>query len=226
MMYKILLIEDDFDIKNIITTYFQKREITVVAASDGYRGLQLLNDEIDLVLLDIMMPGIDGYEVCKQIRQNLQCPIVFISALSEEENQLKAFEYGGDDYITKPFILSVLYAKCLAICKRQKGLEREIKVFHHLKIDYLNYQVFIDDMQLKLTHKEYLLLEFLTKNPYRVLEREQILNAIWGYDYFGDTRAVDTYIKRIRKKLGKYSFYIQTVFKIGYLFKDSDECEK
>ena len=125
----------------------------------------------------------------------------------------------------KPFLPSILYAKCLAICKRQDPQASNIKTFHHLQIDYTNHQVYIDSQQIEFTHKEYLLLEYLTKNPYRLLEREQILDAIWGYDYYGEARAVDTYIKKVRKKLGKYQYYIQTVFKVGYLFKDGEENE-
>lgn len=222
-MYKVLLIEDDKDIRDIIRLYFEKREFEVYEAYDGHMGLSLMNESFQLILLDIMMPGIDGYEVCFQLRQKSSCPIIFISALSEEESQLRAFELGGDDYIAKPFLPSVLYAKCLAICKRQSHIQTEAKEFNHLKIDYTNHQVYIDNQEIELTYKEYLLLEYFTKNPYQLLEREQILNAIWGYDYYGNARAVDTYVKLLRKKLGIYQYYIQTVVKVGYLFKDGEK---
>lgn len=199
-MYKVLLIEDDVDIREIIIKYFHKRDMEIIEAMDGYSGLSKMNDNIHLVLLDIMMPCIDGYEVCYWIRQKYQCPIIFISALSEEENQLKAFEYGGDDYISKPFLPSVLYAKCQAICKRQTMQNsQDIKKYGHLQIDYTNHQVYIDHQEIELTHKEYLLLEYLTQNAHQLLSREQILNKIWGYDYYGDGRAVDAYIKKLRK---------------------------
>lgn len=220
-----MVIEDEFHIRQIIKDYFSLKGIEVVEATQGYEALNIINETIDLILLDIMMPGIDGYEVCQQIRYQYQCPIIFISALSEEDNQLQAYQLGGDDYITKPFLPSILYAKCLAICKRQDPQAFNIKTFHHLQIDYTNHQVYIDSQHIEFTHKEYLLLEYLTKNPYRLLEREQILDAIWGYDYYGEARAVDTYIKKVRKKLGKYQYYIQTVFKVGYLFKDGEENE-
>ena len=222
---KVLLVEDEKLIRLFIVEYFSKQGAAVVEASDGYEALSLLDETYDIVLLDIMMPGIDGYEVCYQIRQSSQCPIVFMSALSEEENQLKAFQYGGDDYISKPFLPSVLYAKCLAICKRQQNTQSETKNFGKLNIDYLNHQVWLENEELSLTHKEYLLLEYLTKNAYQLLSREQILDALWGYDYYGDARAVDTYIKKVRKKLGKYQGYIQTVFKVGYVFKGGEDCE-
>ena len=158
-MYQILLIEDDFDIRQIIKTYFEKREIQIIEACDGFQGLALMNSQIQLVLLDILMPGIDGYEVCQQIRYQYQCPIIFISALSEEDAQLQAYQLGGDDYITKPFLPSLLYAKCLAICKRENPKNAYIKTFHHLQIDYTNHQVYVDHKQIEMTHKEYLLLE-------------------------------------------------------------------
>ena len=224
-MYKILLIEDDLDIRNIIVKYFDKRHIQVIEASDGHMGLSLMNKDIQLVLLDIMMPGIDGYEVCQQIRYHYQSPIIFISALSDEDNQLKAFELGADDFITKPFLPSVLYAKCFAICKRQVSNSSNYKTFSHIQIDYNNHEVLLDGQVLELTHKEYLLLEYFTKHSHQLLEREQILDAIWGYDYYGQARAVDTYVKKLRKKLGKYGNYIETVFKVGYVFKEGETHE-
>ena len=140
-MYKVLIIEDEFHIRQIIKDYFSLKGIEVVEATQGYEALSMINETIDLILLDIMMPGIDGYEVCQQIRYQYQCPIIFISALSEEDNQLQAYQLGGDDYITKPFLPSILYAKCLAICKRQDPQVSNIKTFHHLQIDYTNHQV-------------------------------------------------------------------------------------
>lgn len=222
MMYKILVIEDDVDIRHIIHRYFEKRNIDVIEAIDGHMGLSLINDDIDIVLLDIMMPGIDGYEVCQQIRNNYDCPIIFISALNEEENQLKAFELGADDYVSKPFLPSILYAKCHAILSRQNNYNHHIQTFGDIKIDYDNHDVWLKDEKLELTSKEYQLLKYLTQNKNQLLKREQILDAIWGYDYYGDGRAVDTYIKKLRKKLGDCSCYIRTVFKEGYIFKGGE----
>ncbi len=225
-MVKVLLIEDDKDIRDIITTYFSKRDIKIVEAMDGYIGLSKIDESIDLILLDIMMPGIDGLEVCYQIRQKYNSPIIFISALSEEETQLKAFELGADDYVAKPFLPSVLYAKCKAILNRLSPRLEEIKQFGNIRIDYLNHIVFINNEQVSLTHKEYLLLELFTKNYNVLLSREQILDAIWGYDYYGDGRVVDSFVKKLRKKLGDYSCYIITVFKTGYRFKVGEVYEK
>ncbi len=225
-MVNVLLIEDDHRIREIIRTYFTKKDINIVEAIDGYDGLSKINDSIDLILLDIMMPGIDGLEVCYQIRQKYSCPIVFISALSEEETQLKAFELGADDYVSKPFLPSVLYAKCMALCKRTIPVKTNVKQIGHLKIDSLGHQVWIDDELISLTNKEYLLLEYLINNNNILLSREQIIDDLWGYEFYGESRVVDTSIKNLRKKLGKYSFYIQTVIKAGYVFKVGDENEK
>lgn len=221
-MHTVLIIEDDYDIRQIVHRYFEKRHINVIEAIDGHMGLSLMNDTIDMVLLDIMMPGIDGYEVCQQLRKCYNCPIIFISALSEEENQLKAFELGADDYMSKPFLPSILYAKCQAILNRQNSQNRVLQTFGALKIDYDNHEVWVQDEKIELTSKEYRLLEYLCQNVHHLLKREQILDAIWGYDYYGDGRAVDTYIKKLRKKLGSCGCYIRTVFKEGYVFEGGE----
>ena len=225
-MVKILLIEDDNRIREIISTYFKKNNIDMIEAIDGYDGLSKMNESINLVLLDIMMQGIDGLEVCFQLRQKYSCPIVFISALSEEETQLKAYELGGDDYVSKPFLPSVLYAKCMALCKRSTLINDNVKEFGHLKIDFLSHQVWIDQEPITLTNKEYLLLEYLVSNYNVLLSREQIIDVVWGYEFYGESRVVDTSVKNLRKKLGKYNYYIQTVIKGGYRFKVGEDYEK
>lgn len=225
-MYKILIVEDEYHIRNIIHEYFAMKNIEVVEACNGYEALELMNDNVDLILLDIMMPGIDGYEVCKQLRMKSSKPIIFISALQEEQNQLMAYDLGADDYITKPFKPSLLYAKCLAIIKRDKKVEEDIITFGKIKLDKINHLLIIDEKLQVLANKEYELLSYLCQFEGRLLSREQILNHVWGYDYFGDGRAIDTYIKKLRKKLGKYSSYIQTVIKTGYMFKVVNNDEK
>ena len=168
------------------------------------------------------MPGIDGYEVCKQIRSQYNTLIVFISALSEDENQLKAYEYGADDYITKPFKPSLLYAKCLALLKRNKKIETNQLQSGKVILDLDKHILVIEENDIALTDKEFKLLRYLMENQGIVLSREKILDALWGYDYYGDGRAVDTYIKRLRKRLENYSYYIQTVVKIGYIWKGEE----
>lgn len=214
---KVLLIEDEKLIRMFIVEYFDKQKASVVEASDGYEGLSLLDDSFDIVLLDIMMPGIDGYEVCKLIRQKSDVPILFISALSEDDNKLKGYDLGADDFISKPFTPSLLYAKCKALLKRVNKENRSLDV-GIIHIDEDTHEVYIRDELIQLSYKEYLLLIYFIENRRKILSRDQLLDHIWGYDYYGDQRIVDTYVKKLRKKLLDAAPYIQTVVKIGYMF--------
>lgn len=216
------MIEDHKEVRDFVKEYFDYKEIEVIEAQNGYEGLAILDDTIDIILLDIMMPGIDGYEVCKQIRSQYNTLIVFISALSEDENQLKAYEYGADDYITKPFKPSLLYAKCLTLLKRNKKIKTNQLQSGKVILDLDKHILVIEENDIVLTDKEFKLLRYLMKNQGIVLSREKILDTLWGYDYYGDGRAVDTYIKRLRKRLGKYSYYIQTIVKTGYMWKGEE----
>lgn len=214
---KVLLIEDEKLIRMFIVEYFDKQKASVVEASDGYEGLSLLDDSFDIVLLDIMMPSIDGYEVCKLIRQKSDVPILFISALSEDDNKLKGYDLGADDFISKPFTPSLLYAKCKALLKRVNKENRSLDV-GIIHIDEDTHEVYIRDELIQLSNKEYLLLIYFIENRRKILSRDQLLDHIWGYDYYGDQRIVDTYVKKLRKKLLDAAPYIQTVVKIGYMF--------
>ena len=214
---KVLLIEDEKLIRMFIVEYFDKQKASVVEASDGYEGLSLLDDSFDIVLLDIMMPGIVGYEVCKLIRQKSDVPILFISALSEDDNKLKGYDLGADDFISKPFTPSLLYAKCKALLKRVNKENRSLDV-GIIHIDEDTHEVYIRDELIQLSNKEYLLLIYFIENRRKILSRDQLLDHIWGYDYYGDQRIVDTYVKKLRKKLLDAAPYIQTVVKIGYMF--------
>lgn len=217
---KVLLIEDEKLIRQFIVEYFQKQGEEVIEASDGYEGLSLLDESFDLILLDIMMPGIDGYEVCKQIRQKNDIPILFISALSDDDNKLKGYDLGADDFISKPFTPSLLYAKCNALLKRFKKDEQHETMIEEgiLRINDDTHEVFVDGQQTALSHKEYQMLIYFIDNKRKILSRDQLLDHIWGYDYYGDQRIVDTYVKKLRKKLKEAAPYIQTVVKIGYMF--------
>lgn len=218
---KVLLVEDEKLIRMFIVEYFSKQGAAVVEAADGYEALSLLDETYDIVLLDIMMPGIDGYEVCKLIRQKSNVPILFISALSEDDNKLKGYELGADDFISKPFTPSLLFAKCNALLKRLKKENHSLDegIIH---IDEDTHEVFIDGKAIQLSHKEYMMLIYFIENKRKILSRDQLLDYIWGYDYYGDQRIVDTYVKKLRKKLLEASPYIQTVVKVGYMF-DSKE---
>lgn len=218
---KVLLIEDEKLIRLFIVEYFAKQGAYVLEASNGYEGLSLVDETIDIVLLDIMMPGIDGYEVCKLIRQKSDVPILFISALSEEENKLKGYELGADDFISKPFTPSLLYAKCKALVKR---VNKESQFIDEgmIHIDLDTHEVFVDGQEIQLSYKEYKMLVYFIENKRKILSRNQLLDYIWGYDYYGDQRIVDTYVKKLRKKLLDASCYIQTVVKVGYMFDSKD----
>lgn len=225
-MNKVLMIEDQKEVRTFVKEYFEKRDVEIIEAWSGNEGLTKLDAQIQVVLLDIMMPGIDGYEVCRQIRAKSNVPIVFISALSQEENQLKAYTLGADDYIIKPFKSALLYAKVMALIKRSNNQLDKVTQIGKIKIDHYQHLLINDDNQIYLTDKEYRLLDYLLKNRNRVIPRSKILDDVWGYDYFGDGRAVDTYIKRIRKHFGKYSYYIKTIRNSGYMLtvsKDSFE---
>ncbi len=217
---KVLLIEDEKLIRQFIVEYFQKQGEEVIEASDGYEGLSLLDESFDLILLDIMMPGIDGYEVCKQVRQKNDIPILFISALSDDDNKLKGYDLGADDFISKPFTPSLLYAKCNALLKRFKKDEQHETMIEEgiLRINDDTHEVFVDGQKTALSHKEYQMLIYFIDNKRKILSRDQLLDHIWGYDYYGDQRIVDTYVKKLRKKLKEAAPYIQTVVKIGYMF--------
>lgn len=221
-MYKILLVEDEKLVRDFISEYFNKRKIKVIEATTGYEALSLINDNIDLVLLDIMMPGIDGYEVCKQIRNSLNIPIIFISALSLDDNQLLAYELGADDYITKPFKPSILYAKCSAMIKRNRHNDiNDIITFGSIQVDKNFHQITVAGKEIKFAPKEYAMLTYFIKHHDHLLTRERLLNDLWGYDYYGDGRAVDTYVKKVRKLIAPLD-YIKTIRKSGYIFSKED----
>lgn len=220
-MYRVLICEDSKEVRDFIKDFFEQKGINIIEAWNGYEALELLDSSIDIVLLDIMMPGINGYEVCKEIRSKYDIPIIIISALSEEENQLKGYKLGADDYITKPFKPSVLYAKVLAMMKRKRKKEVDIMKAGKIELDINKYELIINENRIKLTKKEYLLMKYFIEHKNRVLTREELLNNVWGYDYFGDGRAVDTYVKRLRRHLGSYDC-IKTIIKTGYMLEVSD----
>ena len=225
MDYKILIAEDEPKLRELLADYFISKGDRVTAVEDGIRAIEAAQAEsFDAVLLDIMMPNLDGYSVCRALRKNSEVPVLFLTALSDEDNKLYGYELGADDYITKPFSLSVLYAKVSALVKRARGsmLTGDVLSAGELTVKLSSRQVFADGMEVKLTPKEYALLECLMKNKNMVLSREQLLVKCWGYDYEGEARAVDTHIKRLREKLGGYAGCIKTVVKAGYRLEADD----
>lgn len=219
MDYKILIVEDEEKLRNVLRDYFESKGDRIYTAENGLKALELIEEhEFDAVLLDIMMPGLDGFSVCRALRKVSDVPILFLTALSAEEDKLYGYELGADDYITKPFSMSVLYAKMTALIKRQRGNMRmgDVMEAAGIRIHLGAKKVYLDKKEVSLTPKEYSLLECLMKHKNMVLSREQLLVRCWGYDYEGESRAVDTHIKRLREKLGDYAACIKTVIKAGY----------
>ena len=219
MDYNVLIVEDEEKLRSILCDYFISKQDHPVTAENGLQVLACLEEQdFDAVLLDIMMPELDGFSVCRAARKNSDVPIVFLTALSDEEDKLYGYELGADDYITKPFSLSVLYAKLTALIKRRRGSIRTGDRLEagELSIHLPSRRVFAGKKEILLTPKEYALLVCLMLNKGLILSREQLLFKCWGYDYEGEARAVDTHIKRLREKLGEYAGYIKTVIKAGY----------
>ena len=226
MNTSILVMEDDVNIQELIVEFLKAEGYDVDYASDGLEGIQLFKKkEYDLVLLDIMMPNLDGYSVCKMIRQTSNVPIIFLTALNEESNQLKGFELECDDYITKPFSFNLLIQRVKAVLRRGRiNISSDLLIFEKLKLDLNTYSAQIDDQNIELTLKEFNILKMLIEKYPQVVTRENLLDIIWGYDYYGDTRIVDAHIKNLRKKI--ILPYIKTVKGIGYtLEKDIEVLE-
>lgn len=222
-MRKILIVEDEDRMRELLVDYFAMDGFETFEAADGSSALDIVASEsLDLVLLDIMMPGIDGFTVCKRIRSTSAVPIIIITARTEEEDKILGFELGADDYVTKPFSPKVLVARSKNLLKRVDGMvgnENGILNIKNIEINLMSYEVRIDGEKLNLSPKEYELLLFLVKNKNKVMTREILLDNIWGYDYIGDLRTVDTHIKKLRNKLGDCSDYIKTIIRAGYKFE-------
>ena len=219
MNCEILIVEDEAKLREVLCDYFRSKGEVPSQAEDGVRALELLEErEYDAVLLDIMMPGLDGRAVCRAVRRDSDVPIIFLTALSDEEDKLLGYELGADDYVTKPFTMSVLYAKTMALIKRSRGsvLRGDRLEAGGLALELSAQRVFADGKEISLTPKEYALLRCLMQNKNMVMSREQLLVKCWGYDYEGESRAVDTHIKRLREKLGEQARCIKTVIKSGY----------
>lgn len=216
---KILVVDDEELIRNVIKEYLMMENYTVDEAGDGQEAIEKAkNNDYNLIIMDIMMPKMDGYQACKEIKKNKDVPFIMLSARSEEYDKLIGFDLGIDDYVTKPFSPKELVARVKAILKRNNTDTYTYK-FEGLTINDLAHEVRVDDKKVNLTPKEYDLLKYLVTNKNIALSREQLLTNIWGYDFFGDDRTIDTHIKTLRNSLGKYRKFIVTVRAIGYKFE-------
>ncbi|WP_265938892.1 response regulator transcription factor [Bacillus thuringiensis] len=214
--YHILVVEDDQEIQELIKQFLMTQQYKVIVASDGLEGMKQFNKQFfDLILLDVMMPNLNGFEVAKMIRSQSNIPIIMLTALEEEQDQMKGFDLGIDDYITKPFSFHVLMRRVEAVLRRSNNQSTDNHfVFRELHVDGDAYKVYVNKVEVPLTTKEFEILQLLLQNEKKVLTRENIVEKIWGYEYAGDTRMIDTHMKNIRKKLDIP--YIKTVKGIGY----------
>jgi len=214
----ILIADDELRIRKLITDFLLREGYSVLEAENGRVALEIMEKEkVDLVILDVMMPEQDGLSVCRELRKKSSIPVIMLTAKSEEIDQLFAFELGADEYVTKPFSPKILTARINALLRR---LETETSInANGLLVDTGSRQVFIDSQPLELSPKEYDLLSYLIKNKGKALTRQQILNQVWNYDYFGDLRTVDTHINRLRTKLGEKGSLVQTIRGYGYRFE-------
>jgi len=222
MSYKILVMEDDQDIQALIEEFLKSAGYEVAVADDGVYGMSLFKKHrYDLVILDVMMPNLDGHSACKMIRSRSNVPIMMLTALDEEKDFIKGFELGVDDYISKPFSFTILLKKVEALLRRTYGnASPKSLVFGGLSANLEAYTLTVDEVAIEVTTKEFEILYLLMENQGRVLTREAILNQIWGYDFFGDSRVVDTHIKNLRKKLKTAGEWIKTIKGIGYKFDE------
>ncbi len=219
-MANILIVEDEKAMQDILAEYMRRGGHTCVTADDGVDALVLLKGSpMDLMILDVMMPHLDGFSVCRMAREMSNMPIIMLTAKSGEEDKLKGYDYGADDYVTKPFSPRVLLAKANALLRRTAAADAGAVSAGKILLQPNFRKVFIDGQEIALTHKEYELLALLMANPGRIFSREQLLNRIWGYDFEGTSRTVDTHIKTLRQKLGGESRHIVTLIRSGYKFE-------
>ncbi|MCT4583837.1 MAG: response regulator transcription factor [Peptostreptococcaceae bacterium] len=231
MKQTILVIEDEDNIRKIIADYFKAKDFDVIEAVDGKDGItKFEKEEVDLVILDIMMPLLDGWSVCRRIRKKSNTPIIMLTARTEEDDELMGFELKADDYIKKPFSPAILVARAKALLERNKIKEvdnlelkkpenKEVIIKEDIKLDISARELYVDNIRIELAPKEFDMLSYLMQNEGIVLSRDKILEHVWGYDFYGYTRTVDNHVKKLRKALGDKSFYIRTVFGVGYKFE-------
>ncbi len=218
----VLVVDDEARMRKLIKDFLSQKGYSILEAGDGEEALKVFEEKqnsIDLILLDVMMPKLDGWSVLRQIRQTSKVPIIMLTARGEEQDELFGFELGVDEYISKPFSPKILVARVEAILKRLKKDEKEVIDYGGIVIDDEGKTVTVDGKQVEMSLREYELLKYLIDNKNIALSRDKILNNVWNYDYYGDSRTIDSHIKKIRHKLGKKGKYIQTMRGIGYKFE-------
>ncbi len=220
---KILVVDDESRMRKLLHDFLIREQYQVLEAEDGEKALDLFYDhpDIDLVILDVMMPKMDGWEVCKEIRETSDVPVIMLTARGEERDELLGFSLGVDEYISKPFSPKILMARIEAIIRRSVGKNAIEQILEKggIRLDKMAHKVTIEGETVEMSFKEFELLAYFMENEGVALSRERILNQVWDYDYFGDARTIDTHVKKLRSKLGPCKDYIQTVWGMGYKFE-------
>ena len=217
---KVLIVDDESLIREVIREYCHNEGYETLEAENGIEALDILaKNTVNVIILDIMMPQMDGYTFFREMKEKYQIPTIVVSARNDEYDKLQGFDLGIDDYLTKPFSPRELIARIKAVTKRYNN-NIELYVYKTMKIDFKGHSLYIDDKEIKITLKEYDILKYFTNNPNVAISREELLNKIWGYDFYGDDRTVDTHIKMLRSNLGKYRDMIKTVRGVGYKFEE------
>jgi len=224
-MFRLLIAEDETILRDVVSDYFGKKGYSVTAAADGTAAIGLIRrHDFDIAILDVMMPGADGFQVCRELRQKSDIPVIFLTARIAEEDQLRGFQVKADDYVTKPFSLPVLFARSEALIQRYKGRSAgDLLTSEGLIVDPVGRTADVDGEAIEMPPKVFDLLVFFMENKGRILTRDQILDHVWGEDSLTYDRAVDTAVKRLRRLLGKRSGYIHTIIKVGYRFEEDHQ---
>ena len=219
---KILIVDDESRMRKLIRDFLEREGYQILEAADGVEAMDFFyaDKNIDLIILDVMMPRMDGWQVCKEVREHSKVPIMMLTARTEEQNELKGFELGVDEYVAKPFSPKILVARVGALLKRVKNVESTAEIHAGgIVINKSAHMVKIEGEVIDLSVKEFELLTYFVENQKIALSREKILNNVWNYDYFGDARTIDTHVKKLRSKLGEKGNYIKTIWGMGYKFE-------
>jgi len=218
---KILVVDDEVRMRKLVKDFLVKRDFEVIEAGNGEEAVDFFYDrkDIALIILDVMMPKMDGWEACREIRKYSKVPIIMLTAKGDEKDELLGFELGVDEYISKPFSPKILVARVEAILRRTNAIGDEKKEIGGIVLDQAAHEVTIDGNKVELSFKEFELLAYFIENQGIALSRERILNNVWNYDYFGDARTIDTHVKKLRSKLGEKGSYIKTIWGMGYKFE-------
>lgn len=223
--FNILVVDDEFRMRKILNDFLTKSGYCVMEASDGKEALNIFysNKNLDLIILDVMMPKLDGWEVLKEIRKESKIPVIMLTARSDESDELRGFELGVDEYISKPFSPKIFVARVEAVLRRTNDINvHEIIEIGGISINKSTHVVMVDNKEIEFSYKEFELLAFFLENNGIALPRTKILSSVWNYDYYGEDRTIDTHVKKIRSKLGEKGKYIKTIWGIGYKFEALD----